>query len=323
MKDRTASSHPVKTLPLLATSSMQVEESSLVHNSMHITTGTTTDSHHLLSSDLSSKLMGDVVVACGVTFGVAPFMAVIDKAIVQRAAGTHTVLQSAAQSVTTMVRSPISYVKSPMFLMMWGVYAATYSTANCLKTIVEHQEYFNSESSSTPSSSSSSSGGSKFAVFATTTAVNSSSTMLKDRFYARSFGASLSVASKVPLITYGLWGLRDCMVIGSSFILPEMICGTLEEHTSLDSASALRISQFTCPIATQTLAGPVQLLGLDIYNRPLSHMSWREMVRERFQFQCANFTSIVGARIARIAPAYGLGGVCNTHFRDQWRESLL
>ncbi len=197
-------------------------------------------------------------------------------------------------------------------------------TANSLKTIAEHQEYLSEtslEASSDSSKSSPLSGGSKIAIFAATTAVNSTTTMLKDKFYARSFGTSS--AAKMPLITYGLWAMRDCMVIGSSFILPEMICGAIEERTNFDRSKALQISQLLCPIATQTVAGPVQLLGLDIYNRPLSNLSWKDMVRERFQFQCANFTSIVGARIARIAPAYGLGGVCNTHFRDQWRESLL
>ena len=82
----------------------------------------------LISPELFSKLAGDVIVACGVTLGIAPFMSVIDKSIVQRAAGTHTIAQSCLESVTTMVRNPINFVKSPMFLMMWGVYAATYTT---------------------------------------------------------------------------------------------------------------------------------------------------------------------------------------------------
>ena len=90
----------------------------------------------------------------------------------------------------------------------------------------------------------------QFGVFAATTAINSSSTMLKDKFYAKHFGTA-SAALKVPMITYGLWGLRDCMVIGSSFILPDIMSGILQEHSGLDSESALRISQFACPVVTQ------------------------------------------------------------------------
>ncbi len=124
MKDDSVHTHSATTSPFLASSSLHAEESQ-VGTSSQITNH---QDSLLLSSDLSSKLVGDVVVACGVTFGVAPFMAVIDKAIVQRAAGTHTILQSSLQSVTTMVRNPVTYIKSPMFLMMWGVYAATYTT---------------------------------------------------------------------------------------------------------------------------------------------------------------------------------------------------
>ena len=55
-------------------------------------------------------------------------MTTVDKAIVQRAAGTHTILQSCVESLTSIFRNPVGYVKSPMFLMMWGVYASTYTT---------------------------------------------------------------------------------------------------------------------------------------------------------------------------------------------------
>jgi uncharacterized protein (UPF0218 family) len=78
--------------------------------------------------DLIAKLAGDVIVACGVTLGIAPFMSVIDKSVVQRAAGTHTIVQSCVESVSAMVRNPSNFVRSPMFVMMWGVYAATYTT---------------------------------------------------------------------------------------------------------------------------------------------------------------------------------------------------
>ena len=71
-------------------------------------------------------------------------------------------------------------------------------------------------------------------------------------------------------------------------------------------------------------AGPVQLLSLDIYNRPLSnHLSWKQIVAERLKFQCENYFSIVGARISRIAPAYGVGGIGNTYLRDRWRDVLV
>lgn len=86
----------------------------------------TTDS--TLSSDLSLKITGDVGVAAGVTFAVSPFIVAIDKAVVQKAAGTHTISRSIVESMTNMMRNPVSFIKSPTFLMMWGVYCATYTT---------------------------------------------------------------------------------------------------------------------------------------------------------------------------------------------------
>lgn len=195
------------------------------------------------------------------------------------------------------------------------VFIIIYFIANCLKTIMEHQE----TNKRTNSTSSSSDVGGKFGAFVITTAVNSSTSMMKDKFYARHFGTT---TAKMPLITYGLWGFRDCMVIGSSFVLPEYMCNTLQQHTELDKKTALQISQLICPVAAQVIATPAQMLGLDFYNRPLTDFSYRAALVERFKFQHANFSSIIGARIARIAPSYGIGGVGNTYFRDMWRENL-
>ena len=100
----------------------------------------------------------------------------------------------------------------------------------------------------------------KFGVFATTTVINSSTTMLKDKFYAKHFGTA-KASLKVPMITYGLWGLRDCMVIGSSFILPDVMSGILEEQHGLDKKTAQKLSQFACPVVAQFVSSedPVSL----------------------------------------------------------------
>jgi len=162
-----------------------------------------------------------------------------------------------------------------------------------------------------------------------TTVVNSLASMWKDSAYAKMFGATTKVGGgglkpSIPTITYGLWGLRDCMVVGSSFILPELTSQVLQEHVNgLSEKDALRISQIVCPITTQLIAGPIQLLGLDYYNRPLTNMTFQRAVLERINFQFHGFTSIVSARIARILPAYGICGVGNTQLRTMWRDGLM
>eukprot|EP00547_Thalassionema_nitzschioides_P015492 CAMPEP_0194242264 /NCGR_PEP_ID=MMETSP0158-20130606/7853_1 /TAXON_ID=33649 /ORGANISM="Thalassionema nitzschioides, Strain L26-B" /LENGTH=351 /DNA_ID=CAMNT_0038977313 /DNA_START=73 /DNA_END=1124 /DNA_ORIENTATION=- len=274
--------------------------------------------------DLPLKFAGDIGVAAGVTFGFSPFLVAIDKAVVQKTAGTHSISRSVMESVTSMVRNPVSFVRSPTFLMMWGVYLATYSTANCCKTFMEHNEKVQEKNLSTTSSNSNNNNRATttnvgFLSFLGVTAVNSAASMLKDKFYATQFsGASSSSATKVvPLVTYGLWGLRDCMVIGSSFVLPDIVSEFIEKQGSIPKKNALQISQVFCPVVTQLFVTPVQILGLDFYNRPMASL------RERFQFQCTHFSPIVVARIGRIAPAYSIGGVGNTYFRNAWREYLL
>lgn len=116
--------------------------------------------------------------------------------------------------------------------------------ANCLKTIMEHEDHKKESDQKTSNEVG------KFGVFAATTAVNSASSMVKDKFYARHFGSS-TAASIVPKATYCLWGLRDCMVIGSSFILPDIFSSILAENTDMDRAAALKVSQLACPVAAQ------------------------------------------------------------------------
>lgn len=276
--------------------------------------------------NLTEKLVGDIVIGTGVTFIVAPFLTVVDKAIVQSAAGTQTLLRSAFESVQGMFLRPVKYVKSPTFLLMWGVYAGTYSTANSLKTLVEHQNYKNAlrddGSSSKSSNSSDSADLGKVGIFLGTTFVNSGFSLVKDRTYARLYGSN-SIQASVPRLTYAMWMARDLSVVGSSFILPDLVYPKLMEMYGLDENSARSICQFALPMGAQFVAGPLHYLGLDLYNRNLDSKSWSEAILDRSKSLYRGVVPVVTARIARIAPGYGLGGVLNTRFRDNWRDYLL
>ena len=276
-----------------------------------------------VSSNLGQKVIGDIAIGSAVTFSVVPFLTVVDTAIVRKAAGTHTMLSSAADSLATMVRNPVAYLKSPAFLFMWVTYAATYSTANSLKTIVEHRDYYNADVDPYKKSpDSASSNRNRMTVFLGTSIVNSGASLLKDRAYAKMFGTSGAAAS-VPLVSLGLWATRDFMVVGSSFVLPDILSKHLQEEYNVHKGDAQKVSQLTLPVMTQFLVGPIQLLGLDFYNRPLANVTFRDAVIERTRFLVQGFTSVVSARIIRIAPGYGIGGVLNTNLRDSWRDRLI
>lgn len=205
---------------------------------------------------------------------------------------------------------------------MWVTYAATYSTANSLKTIVEHREYYNSDVDPYTTGDSSSANRNRVTVFLGTSIVNSGASLLKDRAYAKMFGTTGAAAS-VPLVSLGLWATRDFMVVGSSFVLPDILSKHLQDEYNMHKGDAQKLSQLTLPVITQFLVGPIQLLGLDFYNRPLVNVPFRVALMDRTQFLIQGFTSVVSARIIRIAPGYGIGGVLNTNLRDSWRDHLI
>ncbi|OEU11735.1 hypothetical protein FRACYDRAFT_263301 [Fragilariopsis cylindrus CCMP1102] len=289
------------------------------------------------STHLGSKLIGDAMVATGVTFCVSPFLTVVDKAIVESAAGSNTIIKSGINSIKSMARNPVEYIKSPTFLLMWAVYSATYTTANAFKTLEEHVTYSNDRSSSLSSSSSSASsvgdqkqtttnnlGMFKLGAFVGTTVVNSGTSMMKDRAYARMFsGSSSSTAASFPRSTYALWMMRDLSVIGSSFLLPDIVSPMLVEHQGMDKDRAHNICQIGLPVLAQFIAGPFQYLGLDMYNRNLKGMTTSQATFDRTRQLYQGVAPVIAARIARIIPGYSIGGVANTKLRTTWRESLI
>ena len=287
------------------------------------------------STHLGSKLIGDAMVATGVTFCVSPFLTVVDKAIVESAAGSNTIIKSGINSIKYMARNPVEYIKSPTFLLMWAVYSATYTTANAFKTLEEHVTYSNDRSSSSSSSSASSVGDQKqqtttnnlgmfkLGAFVGTTVVNSGTSMMKDRAYARMFSGSSSTAASFPRSTYALWMMRDLSVIGSSFLLPDIVSPMLVEHHGMEKDRAHNICQIGLPVLAQFIAGPFQYLGLDMYNRNLNGMTTSQATFDRTRQLYQGVAPVIAARIARIIPGYSIGGVANTKLRTTWRESLI
>lgn len=286
---------------------------------------------NISNARLGSKLAGDALVAVAVTFGVSPFLTVVDKAIVESTAGTNTVLSSAANSIKSMARNPVEYFKSPTFLLMWGVYSATYTTANAFKTLEEHATYSMDRSNSTNAASDSSksnqnknAGMFKAAAFLGTTVVNSGASMLKDRAYARMFSGTTSSTS-FPRTTYALWMMRDLSVIGSSFLLPDLVSAKMVEYYNgeMDRERARNLCQIGLPVLAQFVASPFQYLGLDVYNRNLKGLTTTQAILDRSRKMSQGIAPVIAARIARIIPGYSIGGVANTKLRSAWREKLL
>lgn len=206
-------------------------------------------------------------------------------------------------SLSAMIQQPTRLFYSRPFRLMLLLYGGTYFTANALDTA-------SSCSLDLPASTTTST----WSKFGTVSAVNVGLSLYKDSQFARTFGNSsaraMPVASFVPFV------VRDGLTIFATFNLPQNVASSLPEY--IDTvASRLSIAQIMLPAAMQIFATPLHLMGLDIYNRP-----GKIQLRNRMLRIWVNWMPASAARMCRIVPAYGLGGVVNTSVRRQLMDGL-
>ena len=133
--------------------------------------------------------------------------------------------------------------------------------------------------------------------------------LYKDSQYAKMFGARTSTVlppRPVPRSSLALFALRDSMTIFASFNLPPLIAPLLPlSHSVEKQISRASAAQFLAPAAIQLFSTPLHLWGLDLYNRP--GVSWKARVGQVGK----NWIGSSFARMCRIVPAFGVGGVVN------------
>jgi len=141
----------------------------------------------------------------------------------------------------------------------------------------------------------------------------------KDSYFARAFNGG-SHAAKIPKISYALFAVRDSLTIFASFNLPSLIAPQLAHLPPSFKNQFSRIlntevgrtntAQFLAPAAMQLFSTPVHLLGLDLFNR-----QGRLGFGERFARVTRDWGVSAMARMGRIVPAFGVGGVVNGNVR--------
>ena len=72
----------------------------------------------------------------------------------------------------------------------------------------------------------------------------------------------------------------------------------------------MNTAQFLAPAAIQLISTPIHLLGLDLYNRQ-GHLGFGE----RYSRIVRDWGVSALARMGRIIPAFGVGGVVNANMR--------
>lgn len=82
---------------------------------------------------------------------------------------------------------------------------------------------------------------------------------------------------------------------------------------------AVSVAQFVVPAAVQGVSTPLHLLGLDLYNRPGVGV-WGNEGRVKRVLRDWGMSAV--ARVGRIVPAFGVGGVVNMKVR-RWGMGTL
>lgn len=181
------------------------------------------------------------------------------------------------------------------------LYSATYLTANVCDTLSSDRDGLpaNTTTSSTTK-------------LAAVTFVNVGFALHKDASFARTFGTTPTKA--FPAISYAPLLIRDCITLFATFNVPAAIAPSIPEQMER-YMSRLSVAQLAAPAASQFLATPLHVLGLDLYERNVSFQERLLRIRK-------TWISISTTRALRIIPAYGIGGVLNNDVRSYLMEKL-
>jgi hypothetical protein len=228
---------------------------------------------------------------------VAPAISIVDKAIVSNASGLEPLVPCLINGVKTFVTKPFYFCRQPAFLFIVGVYGGTYIVANNVVALCERSHK-----------------SSLYPKFVGSSFANVTLSIVKDRAYARMFG--VGDPRPVPVKSLGLFASRDTMTILASFTLPAFIAKKMETQMNVGKGTADTLAQLFTPCMMQFLSTPLHLLGLDFYNRAEAKQS------DRISFVQKEYLKTSLARIARIFPAFGIGGVINKHVRSSGQQML-
>ena len=144
--------------------------------------------------------------------------------------------------------------------------------------------------------------------------------LLKDSQFTRMFGAArgrgAAAALTVPPSSYALFALRDSLTIFASFNLPPIIAPLLPLSGEVEKqVSRANVAQFLAPAGIQLLSTPLHLWGLDLYNRPTGAGGSAIGMASRVRRVGRDWLGSSAARMARVVPAFGIGGVVNAGVR--------
>ena len=207
-----------------------------------------------------------------------------------------SIFGSLSSSLQRLIFGPHTFIFARPSMIMMMLYSSTYFTANMIDTM-----------SSTAHDQPASATTSGLIKFGAVSLVNLSLALYKDSQFTKMFG---TISSRpLPPASYALLALRDSLTIFASFNLPPKLAVMLPESAE-GHFSRLSVAQLAAPALVQILNTPLHLLGLDLYNRNCTTLVWDRLRKVRL-----DWTATTLARMCRVLPAFGVGGVVNSKMR--------
>ena len=229
--------------------------------------------------------IGSAIVSSAI---VSPIMTTIDTAVIKSQFHRLTLPQAYTETVKDYLNGTLKFGR-PLWTMNI-VYASTYATANlteyaCKAAGIDY----------------------KIPTLLATSAVNIATIAYKDREYAKLFNQP---EKQFPKMSYALFGLRDAMTIGASFVVKKDAIRFLEDRGWSHNMADLAAS-FVVPMSVQILSTPVHIWSFDLYQRP------NDSLRQRIDHVLRLYPSVCLGRMIRIIPAFGIGGYINDMIRPR------
>ena len=289
----------------------------------------------------SRSFLADSISALTASFFVAIPVATIDRAIVQSVAGTVPLEKGLLIGFKEVFMNPIKTITRKSYFMVLGVYTATYLTANLFESTIQRVEDIEYVSSKKQTNFKAEIGMNEaeteklikalqIAKFIGVTAVNMTAAVSKDRAFARRFGTV--APSKLPMISWGCWITRDLLTIGAAFSLPKPLSKYLstskgENKEPIMSEKWANIAAQLLPVMmVQVFSTPLHLTANDYYNFKKGEprvfdengklKSGQKTTKERLDLLIREGPKSFLARLCRIAPAFGFGGIGNKNLRE-------
>ncbi|KAJ6000204.1 hypothetical protein N7481_000613 [Penicillium waksmanii] len=257
-------------------------------------------------SRLAELMVADTLVAAGSATLITPAVMIFDRLVVEKSFYNQPLFPAFRRHLWFSITQPATFLVSRPSLLVWGLYTATFATANMSETLL-NKVY--------PKIDHAIAG---MTTFASTFVVNSSVGIWKDVKFAQLFGSPKPTKTPSPTPQPDAKPPPPQKMPHTQLsFLPAMVSATIPDSIASQEYLKILIAQLAIPASIQLISTPIHLFGLDVYNRPQVMPTKERVARISRDWIGASLL-----RMCRIIPAFGIGGFVNTEGRLYLHDQL-